>query len=119
ASDPDRCVLHPVNLAIVQPPEETGGTPYFRAAGAVCNLPTLANAAGASGFMNAAPDNDGILRRVPLLVEFGGRVYPGLALSAVLAATHTQDMTLRVSNVNTTALVLDSRSVSLDGKSNM
>ena len=39
------------------------------------------------GFLNAAPDPDGILRRVPLLMEFGGRVYPGLALAAVAAAT--------------------------------
>ena len=30
---------------------------------------SLSQAAGASGFLNAAPDPDGILRRVPLLVE--------------------------------------------------
>jgi HD-GYP domain-containing protein (c-di-GMP phosphodiesterase class II) len=113
------CVLHPLGLAILQPAEETDDTPFFRAAGAVCSLPKLAQAAGASGFLNAAPDSDGILRRVPLLVELDGRVYPGLALSAVVGATGTHDVTLRVSNVNASSLILDSRSVPLDGKSNL
>jgi CHASE2 domain-containing sensor protein len=116
---PDGCVLHPLNLAVLQPPDETGGTPFFGASGAVCNLPTLARAAGASGFLNAAPDSDGILRRVPLLAELDGRVYPGLALSAVAAANHTREITLRVSNVNATSLDLDGLSVPLDGKSNL
>ena len=115
----DRCVLHPLGLAILQPPDETGDTPFFRAAGAVCALPTLAQAAGDSGFLNAAPDGDGILRRVPLLVEHAGLVYPSLALSAVVAATRTQDVTLRVSNVNASSLVLDGRNIALDGKSNL
>ena len=52
-----------------EPSAETGGTPFFQATGAVCNLPILAEAAGASGFLNAAPDADGILRRVPLVIS--------------------------------------------------
>ena len=79
----------------------------FHATGAVCNLPMLAEAAGASGFLNAAPDSDGILRRVPLLAELDGRVYPGLALAAVAAATGARDMALRIANVN--AAVADDR----------
>ena len=113
------CVLHPLGLAVIQPPGDTGDTPFFRAGGAVCSLPALAQAAGASGFLNAVPDSDGILRRVPLLVELDGRVYPGLGLAAVAAATRTHDVALRVSNVNASSLVLDSRSVPLDGKSNL
>src|SRR5262249_52133624 len=35
------------------------------------------------GFMNASPDADGILRRVPQIVEFGGEIYPSLALATV------------------------------------
>ena len=42
---------------------------------AACRL--LAQAAGASGFLNAAPDPDGRLRRVPLLRRIDDRVYPG------------------------------------------
>jgi CHASE2 domain-containing sensor protein len=113
------CVLHPIGLAVVHPREETGDTPYFHATGAVCSLPALAEAAGRSGFLNAAPDPDGILRRVPVVAEFSGRVYPSLALASVAAATGARDLTLRVSNVNSATLVMDAREVPLDGRSNL
>src|SRR5205823_772060 len=82
-----------------------------------CSLPMLGRAAGASGFLNAAPDADGILRRVPLLVELDGRVYPSLALAAVAATTAAHDMVLRISNVNTASLLIERRVVPLDGRS--
>ena len=112
------CVLHPVALALVQTSDDTGDAPYFHASGVVCNLPMLAEAAGASGFMNAAPDADGILRRVPLLIELDGRVYPSLALAATMAATGSRDVVLRVSNVNAASLTVDHRVVPVDGRAN-
>ena len=119
ASEPGSCVLHPVALVVIHPAEETGDAPYFHATGVVCSLPMLAQAGGASGFLNAAPDSDGILRRVPLLAEHGGRVYPSLALAAVAAATGARDMALRVTNVNASSLTFGDRVVPLDGKSNL
>jgi len=113
------CVLHPVSLAVVHPSDESGGAPYFRATSAVCSLPMLAKAAGASGFLNAAPDADGILRRVPLVVELDGRVYPSLALASVVAVTGARDLALYVSNVNASTLTIDQRIVPLDGKGNL
>jgi adenylate cyclase len=113
------CRLHPISLAVVHPREETGDVPYFRATGAVCSLPVLAEAAGASGFLNAAPDPDGILRRVPVVAELDGRAYPSLALAAVTAATGARDLTLRVSNVNAATLTVDAHDVPLDGRSNL
>lgn len=121
AGAPDRgaCELHPAGLALVHVGEDTGSTPYFHATGAVCNLPALARAAGASGFMNAAPDADGILRRVPLLIELDSRVYPSLALAATMAATGSRDLVLRVSNVNTGSLSVGTRVVPVDGRANV
>ena len=72
AERPSGCVLHPIGIAVLEPPGEAGATPFFTATDAVCNLPILANASRASGFMNAAPDGDGILRRVPLIAQLGG-----------------------------------------------
>ena len=113
------CVLHPIGLAIVQPPDEMTHEPLFHATGAVCNLPMLAEAAAASGFLNAAPDADGILRRVPLLAELGGRVYPSLALAAVTAATGARDIELRIAHVNASVLTIGNRAVAIDGKGNL
>jgi HD-GYP domain-containing protein (c-di-GMP phosphodiesterase class II) len=113
-----KCLLHPVAPAVIQVGEETATAPYFHATGVVCNLPMLAQAAGASGFMNAAPDTDGILRRVPLLIELDGRVYPSLALAATMAATGSRDLVLRISNVNTASLIVGKQEVPVDGRVN-
>jgi adenylate cyclase len=116
--DPGACVLHPVAPALLHAGEDTGDASYFHATGVVCNLPLLAQAAGASGFMNAAPDADGILRRVPLLIELDGRVYPSLALAATMAATGERDLVLRVANVNSASLIVGDRVVPVDGRAN-
>jgi adenylate cyclase len=113
------CLLHPLSLAVVRPPGNTEDDPIFHATGAVCNLPMLSEAAAAAGFLNAAPDADGILRRVPLVARLDGRVYPGLALAAVVAATRARDMELRMVNVNAAVLTIDDRAVPLDGRSNL
>ena len=116
---PSECAQHPVALAIIRPRDEQGHDPFFRATGAICSLPILTQAAGASGFLNAAPDPDGLLRRVPLLLEFDGRIYPSLALAAVAAISRARDVALRVLNVNAAALMLDGLTVPLDGRSNL
>ena len=113
------CVLHPAPLTIVQPPDAPVSLPMFQATAAVCNLPILANAAQRSGFLNAAPDRDGILRRVALLAEVDGRVYPSLALAAVTASQRAGDLVLRIENVNASTLSIGDRVVPLDGRSNL
>ncbi len=112
------CVLHPLNLALVEP-RPGADPPFFDATGAVCSLPMLAEAAGASGFLNAAPDGDGILRRVPLLLRFNDRIYPALGLVAYLARTRAENVTLRAEHANASVLTVGGRNVPLDGRSNL
>jgi adenylate cyclase len=47
--------------------------------------PLLPGLAGAArwGFVNARPDEDGVVRRAPLLASFAGQVWPSLALAAL------------------------------------
>jgi adenylate cyclase len=93
--------------------------PFFSAASAICSLPIFTDATTASGFLNASPDSDGVLRRVPLLLQYGGHVYPSFALAAVAAATHTRADVLRVGNANAVTLKFGDRVVPLDGKSHL
>jgi HD-GYP domain-containing protein (c-di-GMP phosphodiesterase class II)/CHASE2 domain-containing sensor protein len=118
-SDPRPCVLHPIALALIRPPHDEGQDAFFRATGAVCNLPVLDRAAGRSGFLNAAPDSDGILRRVPLVAEFNGRFYPSLALASVMATRGVRDVALRIANVNAATLDLDGNRVPVDARSSL
>ncbi|HEY2433471.1 MAG TPA: CHASE2 domain-containing protein [Vicinamibacterales bacterium] len=113
------CALHPLPLVIVRPGGDEETEPFFHATGVVCNLPVLTNAAARSGFLNAAPDADGILRRAPLLVGLGGRVYPSLALTAYAALAGDAHPTLRVATVNAATLSIGDLAIPLDGKGNL
>jgi len=113
------CVLHPLPVTVVEPMGSDGEWPMFTATGTVCSLPTLTAAAGASGFLNATPDTDGILRRVPLVIQMGGHVYPSLALAAARPFLGAGVGELRGINANATALSIGGRTVPLDGRANL
>jgi adenylate cyclase len=116
---PKPCVQHAVSLPIIRGAGVQSDDPFFRATNAVCNIPTLTSAAEASGFLNAAPDPDGILRRAPLLMQYGDRVFPALSLAAVRSTIDARNLVLRIANVNTATLGLEGQEVPLDGKSNL
>ncbi len=79
------CRLHPLNQADSRDFVSQGHFP-LRADFVTCNLPLLAEKARLSGFFNVSPDADGILRSVPLVMEYKSRFYPSLALAAVMQA---------------------------------
>jgi adenylate cyclase len=54
--------------------------------GGVGSLPVLAEAARGIGAVNWLPERDQIVRRVPLLLNVGGAIYPSLALETLRVA---------------------------------
>ncbi|MFN2425407.1 MAG: CHASE2 domain-containing protein [Candidatus Binatia bacterium] len=76
--------------------------------GSVVSLPALQEAASGNGAVNFSPDRDGVVRRVPLLVERDGVVYPGLVAEALRVASGTTNYSLiaddRASRPGTAAL---------------
>jgi len=54
------------------------------APGVMLNDPAIQARARQTGFVNAQPDADGVLRRLPLLLSYRGVVHPGLALAAAM-----------------------------------
>ena len=57
---------------------------------AVANLPALERAAAGNGVFYFVPDNDGIVRRMPLLMRLGQTLYPSLAAEAIRLAAGEQ-----------------------------
>lgn len=47
------------------------------------NLAILTDAAKCTGFTTTTPDQDGVIRKSPLIIEYDGKIYPSLALAAV------------------------------------
>lgn len=112
-----RCALHPLDLVVRAGSD--GRSPVeqlFHASGVICSLPALSRAAGASGFLNAAPDRDGLLRRIPLLMEFGSVPYASLALAAVARAEAIGTTTLVGMPGERARLFLDDVRVPLDAR---
>lgn len=91
AAESTVCSLHP-SFLLNPGPEGIG---VFRASSALCSLSAITQSAAATGFLNAAPDSDGVLRRVPLLIEYRGLVYPSLALATFLTHSAASTVALR------------------------
>ncbi|MBK7076886.1 MAG: adenylate/guanylate cyclase domain-containing protein [Myxococcales bacterium] len=94
-SDADRPATappEPRGLAKAQLGESVGGAATVPSAYAVSyTLPALADGAIAGGAVNNFRDEDGVTRRMPLVIEFGGRYYQSLGLT--LAGLATQQPT--------------------------
>ena len=54
--------------------------------GAISALPDLADAATGNGALNSDPDPDGVIRKVPLLIRVGNKLYPSLSAEALRVA---------------------------------
>jgi len=115
---PSTCALQPLPLVVVGP-NASWGAGFFHATGALCSVPELSNAAAGNGFLNAAPDNDGKLRHVPLVMESGDRQYPSLALAAVNVYRRQSAMQLIVNAREASLLRMGAQSIRLEGRSCM
>ncbi len=112
------CRLTPLRLTTVDT-ESTRGPALFTASGVSCSVETLSRASANEGFLNAAPDRDGVLRRVPLVAEYGGSVYPSLALAAYLASRGIDSAQLWTNAAGASALRIGGLQVPVDARSNL
>ena len=87
----DHC--SPVSLSLSDPSPSRHS--FYKAEAILCNNQTLLKSATPSGFFNGAPDNDGILRRLPLLIEFENKIYPSFALEIFLQSEGLKEVSLR------------------------
>ena len=111
------CLLLPLRLTLIAPPGSHQITLNILTARSIsCALPQLATASASEGFLNVFPDNDGVIRKVPLLMGWQSKLYPSLALAAALFALEDPPVDLHVSQNGVEQLVLkkqDTASASL------
>jgi PAS domain S-box-containing protein len=117
-SPPSTCTPKPLPLA-VGGPNQAWETAFFHARGALCSVPEISNAAAANGFLNAAPDSDGKLRQVPLVMEYSDSQFPSLALAALYVFRHASSMQLILNAREASRLRVGSQVVRLEGRSLM
>lgn len=79
------------------------------------NLARLQDKAHAAGFFNAYPDFDGVMRRMPVLIDHLGQCYGSLALLTAQAAMGSEGAEVRPpSGLQPAALALAGLSIPLD-----
>jgi PAS domain S-box-containing protein len=98
---------------------KNAGRAFFHATGTVTTIPALERACSDVGFLNASPDSDGKLRVMPLIIEYGGRYYPSLALAALIAYGGLPAMQLDAGDRGASRLLLNGSAVPLEGPSCM
>ena len=54
--------------------------------GLIANIPSVETAAAGVGVVNTFPEVDGVVRRMPLVVAYNGRLYPSLAIEVMRVA---------------------------------
>lgn len=64
--------------------EEKNQLQIFNRTGYIASISLLQQAAKYTGFINIFHDNDGVIRRAPLIMEYHGGIYPALSLQAVM-----------------------------------
>jgi adenylate cyclase len=110
----DHCLLHSIQVnKLGHGIEKENSAVFMNARGVSCNLKMLSQAAGSSGFFNVSPDPDGILRRVPLIIEYQGRFYPSLALATLMQSLSVNDILLKTEHTGGEFLCLNKAMIPL------
>jgi adenylate cyclase len=60
--------------------------PFIVYPGIIANVPTIENAAVGVGLVNTLPEVDGVVRRMPMVADSQGRLYPSLAMEVMRVA---------------------------------
>ena len=114
------CGLHPPGLVRVNAPDaDHDQTSFFKAQGVACNLRIFSDAVTHSGFLNATPDADGVLRRVPMLIRFDDRLYPSLALAMLMRYGNSNQLGIHYRGVGRLELSVNNSSIAIDTLGNM
>jgi len=95
-----------------------GSNGIFKATGVVCNQKLFSDAVEHSGFLNATPDADGILRRMPMLIQFDDQLYPSLTLAMLMQYVKTSQLSILQRDNGIIDLIVGNRSISVDTQGN-
>ena len=114
------CNLHPLPLVrIDRGNAHPNQFKCFQAEGVICSLPVLAQAVKYSGFLNATPDADGILRRTPLVIQYGDQFYPAFTLATFMQYQQPKQITINEEKNGFIYLFVDGKKIPIDCQGNM
>ncbi|ADR34753.1 adenylate/guanylate cyclase with Chase sensor [Sulfuricurvum kujiense DSM 16994] len=81
---------------------------------AVLNIPLIQDNAYSSGYFNTLPDKDGVVRSVPLVMEYGGIIYPSLSLEMIRIMLNERKITLEYDDRGVNRIMVGDRVIPTD-----
>ena len=91
------------------PPEEFAISRMFNFAGAAGNNPVLDEAAPGHGMVTVAPEPDGVVRRVPMVLAVAGNIYDSLTVDMLRLAVGAQNYLIRYNERGIESVVLSAQ----------
>jgi len=81
---------------------------------AVLNIPLIQENAYSSGYFNTIPDKDGVVRSVPLVMEYDGIIYPSLSLEMIRIMLNERKITLEYDERGVNRIMVGDRVIPTD-----
>ncbi len=108
------------SIRTIQVTRNGGGvTPFPVADGLVTVLPQLIDAANGLGFVNVQPDQDGVIRRAPLLIRYNDVLYPSLAMLASMKSMKSEAVTVETGPEGILSLQVGKTAIPVDRQGNI
>ena len=70
--------------------------PFITYPGIIANVPAIENAAVGVGLVNTLPEVDGVVRRMPMVADSQGRLYPSLAMEVMRVAANDSTFQVKI-----------------------
>lgn len=67
--------------------------------GIIANIPPVERAAAGVGIVNTLPEIDGVVRRMPMVVAYNGRLYPSLSMEVMRVAAGDSTFQVKVNEL--------------------
>lgn len=78
----------------------------YRYGGLITNIDSLESSAWGAGLLNAAPEIDNVTRRIPLMSQINGDLYPSFALETIRAMNDKKSYTIKLNETGIEQIVL-------------
>jgi len=86
----------------------------LNAKGFIGNIPILQNNTYSGGFINMIPDNDGVVRRIPLFIKYNSVLYPSLAFEMYRIATGNKKIVINYSDAGIDSIQIGKQKIKTD-----
>ncbi len=78
----------------------------YRYGGLITNIEQLESSAWGAGLLNAAPEIDNVTRRIPLMSQINGDLYPSFALETIRALNNKKSYTIKLNETGIEQIIL-------------